>query len=226
MTDEKSSLTRRALIGAGLVLPVTFITGAQADPLVRMAYEDQSGNGEVPLQPFPAENNPNVNSSDLGPPAGEGALGASSALQQAQHLNSGPETPGQAYDNGSGPDDQNGPLNQPAPEAPPTPEAAPVAVPPAVAADQQYQQLSTQAAQAEQAQTQTQQDQAKADAAWNAVKTNPNVSPDTLTNTLNQKQQADSAAVWARYQAQQAQDAAKNRANQVIYTLQNAPGQK
>ncbi|GLR66882.1 hypothetical protein GCM10010909_15620 [Acidocella aquatica] len=46
MTDEKHTLSRRALLGAGIVLPVTFVTGAEADPLVQMAYEDQSSNNQ------------------------------------------------------------------------------------------------------------------------------------------------------------------------------------
>lgn len=230
MTDDRTGLSRRAVLGAGLVLPVTFISGAQAAPLVQMAYEDQSDSGPGtsggPVQPFPAENNPNVTTNDLGPATGSGALPANSALQQLQNLNSAPETPGQAYDNGKGPDDQYGPISQPMPAAPPTPEAAPVLPPaaPPVAADPQYQQLSTQYDQAASSAAAAAAQDQKAQAQWDAAKSNPSLSPDALTATYNNQQQAHNASVWAQYQAQQAKDAAQNRANQVIYTLQNNSG--
>jgi len=229
------------ILGAGLVLPVTFVTGAQAMPLVQLAYDDQSDSG--PLQPFPAENNPNVTPSDLGPPLSGGAQPANSALEQAQHLNEGTETPGQGYDNGSGPDDSNGsgpgeatsgsgpgeattgsgpagqsgPMEQPAPVAPLPPVA------PAVAANPQYQQLSTQYTQAvgneNAAATQAQQAQAQ----WDAVKANPNVSQDTLTAAYNNQQATHNAAVWAEYQAQQLKAQLDYQTKVLSDTVKNMP---
>jgi hypothetical protein len=247
------------ILGAGLVLPVTFVTGAQAMPLVQLAYDDQSDSG--PLQPFPAENNPNVTPSDLGPPLSGGAQPANSALEQAQHLNEGTETPGQGYDNGSGPDDssgsgpgeatsgsgpgeatsgsgpgeatsgsgpgeattgsgpagQSGPMEQPAPVAPLPPVA------PAVAANPQYQQLSTQYTQAvgneNAAATQAQQAQAQ----WDAVKANPNVSQDTLTAAYNNQQATHNAAVWAEYQAQQLKAQLDYQTKVLSDTVKNMP---
>jgi len=42
MTDERPPLSRRVLIGSGLALPVTFVAGAQAEP-VRLAYDSEAG---------------------------------------------------------------------------------------------------------------------------------------------------------------------------------------
>ena len=236
MTDPKLRLTRRVLLGTGFALPVSFVQSAAAQDAAPTAYNSESGpvdnngeptggaenGGQQPVQLNPGAQN--ATGPEFAPSQGGGAAPAGSAFQQLQNLTNGSETTGQGYDNGRGPDDTT--VNAPTPE-PPTPEAQPVEQEPAaVLNDQQYQQLSSQADQADAAASAAAQQAQQVQQQWDAVKSDPNASSQTLTNTYNQLQQAESQKTWTTYKAQQADDAKQQRAKQVISVLDAGGGSK
>ena len=205
MTNDKLGLSRRALLGAGLVLPVSFAHSATAQDAAPTAYNAESG-----AEPAP------------------------SALGQLTNMTNGSESLNQGFFGGAGgPDDTTvdvTPEEPPTPEASPVeeePEPPPYEPPPEPEADDtdstddsdntDDQDLSSQYDDA-QAEAEAAAAAAAAAATWAAVRTDHSTPPDQYNQAYQSYQQANAAEQWERYKVQRIQAAIEAK-KPVIYVL-------
>ncbi len=231
MNEDKHGLSRRALLGAGFILPVGFVQGAEAQPMAQLAYNDelyQEQPEPQPQQPEPEQ------------PPQQGATPAGSAYEQLQNMTNGSESLNQGFfGGGGGPDDVTVIANPQVPEVPeptpteppppepepasePEPESEPPPPPTNAESDEEYQQLSSQYDDAVAEAAAAAAVAAAAFAAWEAVRSNPSTPPEQYNQTYQEYQQAQSAQTWQNYKVQRVKAAMESR-KRVIYVLDATP---